>query len=154
MIQGHLWEIMARQKIRLKDLAAQTDISEKTIIELKYERSKNVALETINKLCAVLNCTTNDLLEYIPTCEIDCPKQTVQAAGFCVPASKETPMSRLSSQFMSSPLRRRAVNVAKLAHSSALQLMPLCFCLLETTTSLPFSTGLLAMRRPSLLRKA
>jgi len=66
MIQGHLWEIMAKQKIRLKDLAAQTDISEKTLIELKYERSKQVALETINKLCAVLNCTTNDLLEYIP----------------------------------------------------------------------------------------
>jgi putative transcriptional regulator len=66
MIQGHLWEIMAKQKIRLKDSAAQADISEKTLIELKYERSKNVALETINKLCAVLNCTTNDLLEYIP----------------------------------------------------------------------------------------
>ncbi len=57
MIQGHLWEIMAKQKIRLKDLAAQADISEKTLIELKYERSKNVALETINKLCAVLNLT-------------------------------------------------------------------------------------------------
>ncbi len=57
--------MLARRKMRLKELAAAVDLSEQNLSMIKTGKIKGVRFDTLNKICAVLECQPGDLLEYV-----------------------------------------------------------------------------------------
>jgi putative transcriptional regulator len=58
--------MMARRKMRGRDLAARIGITEQNLSLLKSGRVRGVRFETLEKLCAALQCQPGDLLEFRP----------------------------------------------------------------------------------------
>lgn len=58
--------MLARRKLSSKELAAQVGITEANLSLLKRGHVKGVRFETLARICAVLDCTPGDLLEYEP----------------------------------------------------------------------------------------
>jgi putative transcriptional regulator len=58
--------MLARRKMRSRDLAERVGITEQNISLLKSGKVKGVRFETLEKLCAVLDCQPGDLLAYEP----------------------------------------------------------------------------------------
>ncbi|MGH6982175.1 MAG: helix-turn-helix domain-containing protein [Stellaceae bacterium] len=59
--------MLARRKIRSKELAETIGITEANLSLLKSGKVKGVRFETLDKICAALECQPGDLLEYRPT---------------------------------------------------------------------------------------
>ena len=65
MIQfDKLWKVMEQKGISTYRLREQCGIDSKTIRRLKA--NENMETKTLNKLCAVLECSLEDIAEYIP----------------------------------------------------------------------------------------
>jgi putative transcriptional regulator len=58
--------VLARRKMRSKDLAAAIGISETNLSLLKQGHVKGVRFETLDAICRVLDCQPGELLEYRP----------------------------------------------------------------------------------------
>lgn len=58
--------MLARRKMRSRELAARIGITEQNVSVLKSGKVKGVRFETLAKICAVLDCQPGDLLEYRP----------------------------------------------------------------------------------------
>jgi putative transcriptional regulator len=58
--------VMARRKIRSKELAETIDITEANLSLLKSGKVKGVRFSTLEKICAVLECQPGDILEFRP----------------------------------------------------------------------------------------
>lgn len=58
--------MMARRKLRGKDLAAEIGITEANLSLLKSGKVRGVRFETLSRICAVLDCQPGDLLEFEP----------------------------------------------------------------------------------------
>ncbi|MCL2715694.1 MAG: helix-turn-helix transcriptional regulator [Alphaproteobacteria bacterium] len=56
--------MLAKRKMRSKDLAERIDITEQNLSLLKSGKVKGVRFETLNKICEALQCQPGDLLEY------------------------------------------------------------------------------------------
>ncbi len=56
--------MLARRKLRAKDLAAAIDISETNLSLLRSGKVKGVRFETLDKLCLALDCKPGDLLDF------------------------------------------------------------------------------------------
>ena len=56
--------MMARRKVKSKDLAAQIGISEQNLSLLKSGKVKGVRFATLEAICAALDCQPGDLLEF------------------------------------------------------------------------------------------
>ncbi|RXD02577.1 transcriptional regulator [Sphingomonas sp. UV9] len=56
--------MLARRKVRSKDLAAFVGITEANLSLLKQGRVKGVRFETLEKICRFLDCQPGDLLEW------------------------------------------------------------------------------------------
>ena len=56
--------ILARCKMRSKQLAGRIGITEQNLWLLKSAKVRGVRFETLSKICEVLNCLPGDLLEY------------------------------------------------------------------------------------------
>lgn len=56
--------MMARRKMRGRDLAARIGITEQNLSLLKSGKVKGVRFETLERLCAALDCQPGDLLEH------------------------------------------------------------------------------------------
>ena len=65
MIKCHLSRLMGEKKLRVADVARSIGVHRNAITLLYEETATRVDLETINKLCAFLDCTVEDLFEYI-----------------------------------------------------------------------------------------
>lgn len=48
------------------ELSRKTGIRAATINELYHEFAERVNLEHLDKICEVLNCTLDELIEYVP----------------------------------------------------------------------------------------
>ena len=59
-----LWQTMKQKGFSTYKLRERCGIDSKTIRRLKA--NDNVESKTVNKLCAVLNCKVEDIMEYIP----------------------------------------------------------------------------------------
>ncbi|OCP24712.1 MULTISPECIES: helix-turn-helix transcriptional regulator [unclassified Ensifer] len=59
--------MLAKRKVRSRDLAEQVGITEQNISLLKSGKVKGVRFDTLEKICAVLDCQPGDILEYRPT---------------------------------------------------------------------------------------
>jgi putative transcriptional regulator len=56
--------MLARRKMRSKDLAEAIDITEANLSLLKSGKVKGVRFATLEKICEILACQPGDLLEY------------------------------------------------------------------------------------------
>ena len=58
--------MLARRKMRSKELAERIGISEQNVSLLKSGKVRGVRFDTLEKICGVLNCQPGDILEYRP----------------------------------------------------------------------------------------
>jgi len=58
--------MLARRKMRSRELAERVGITEQNISLLKSGKVKGVRFETLEKICDALDCQPGDILEYIP----------------------------------------------------------------------------------------
>ena len=56
--------MLARRKIRSRELAERIGITEQNVSLLKSGKVKGVRFETLEKICEVLDCQPGDILEY------------------------------------------------------------------------------------------
>ncbi|WP_424963575.1 helix-turn-helix domain-containing protein [Ekhidna sp.] len=56
--------MMAKRKVRSKDLAQQLGITEANLSILKTGKAKAMRFTTLEALCEALDCQPGDLLEY------------------------------------------------------------------------------------------
>lgn len=63
-----LWKLLIDRDMKKKDLAALAGISSFTIS--KMSAGNNVTVEVLGKICVALNCTLDDIVEFIPD-EVD-----------------------------------------------------------------------------------
>ena len=66
MIVVQLDVMLAKRKMRSKELAERIGFTEANISLLKSGKVKGVRFETLEKLCEALECQPGDLLEYVP----------------------------------------------------------------------------------------
>lgn len=58
--------MLARRKMKSKELAAAIGITEANLSKLKTGNIRGVKLETLNRICEVLDCKPGDLLDHKP----------------------------------------------------------------------------------------
>ena len=56
--------MLAKRKMRSKELAERIGITEQNVSLLKSGKVRGVRFDTLSKICEVLNCQPGDLLEY------------------------------------------------------------------------------------------
>jgi putative transcriptional regulator len=64
MIVVNLDVMLAKRKMRSKELAERIGLTEVNLSLLKSGKVKGVRFETLNKICAELECQPGELLEY------------------------------------------------------------------------------------------
>ncbi len=67
MIRIYLSKILGEKRMSQAELARKTGIRPNTIGEIYNELIERINLDHLDKICAVLNCSVSDLIEYIPT---------------------------------------------------------------------------------------
>lgn len=58
--------MLAKRKMSVTELSEKMDMTMANVSILKNGKAKAVKLETLNKLCKILDCQPGDLLEYRP----------------------------------------------------------------------------------------
>lgn len=58
--------MLAKRKIRSKQLAESVGITEQNVSLLKSGKVKGVRFETLERICQTLNCQPGDILSYEP----------------------------------------------------------------------------------------
>lgn len=64
MIIINLDVMLAKRKMRSKELAEAIGITEQNLSILKNGRAKAIRLTTLNSICDVLDCQPGDIIEY------------------------------------------------------------------------------------------
>ena len=59
-----LWKLLIDKDMKKKDLAAAAGISTYTIS--KMGKGESVTTDVLGKICAALNCSIEDIMEFIP----------------------------------------------------------------------------------------
>ena len=62
----HLDVMLARRKMRSRELAERIGITEQNLSLLKSGKVRGVRFDTLARICAVLQCQPGDLLVYAP----------------------------------------------------------------------------------------
>lgn len=62
--------MLAKRKMRSKELAERIGITEQNVSLLKSGKVKGVRFDTLEKICEVLQCQPGDVLEYVPEGEL------------------------------------------------------------------------------------
>lgn len=58
--------MLARRKMRSRELADRIGITEQNVSLLKSGKVKGVRFETLERICQALDCQPGDLIEYRP----------------------------------------------------------------------------------------
>ena len=58
-----LWKLLIDKDMKKKDLETTANISNYTIT--KMNKGENVTVEVIGKICKALNCTADDIMEFM-----------------------------------------------------------------------------------------
>lgn len=58
--------MLARRKIKGKELASKVGITEQNLSMLRTGKVKGVRFSTLEKICEVLECQPGDILEFVP----------------------------------------------------------------------------------------
>jgi putative transcriptional regulator len=62
--------MLARRKMKSRDLAQIIELSETNLSLLKSGRVKGIRFDTLERICQALDCQPGDLLEYLPEDEM------------------------------------------------------------------------------------
>lgn len=68
--------MLARRKMRSRELAEHVGITEQNISLLKSGKVRGVRFDTLARICAALQCQPGDLLEYRPGPESESDGET------------------------------------------------------------------------------
>lgn len=63
--------MLAKRKMRSKELAERIGITEQNVSLLKSGKVKGMRFETLEKICEVLDCQPGDILVYEPEPKMD-----------------------------------------------------------------------------------
>ena len=66
MIVFHIDVMLAKRKLSLTELSERVGITLANLSILKTGKARAVRLETLDRLCAALDCQPGDLLEFLP----------------------------------------------------------------------------------------
>lgn len=66
MIVFHVDVMLAKRKISLTELSERVGITMANLSILKTGKARAVRLETLDRLCAALDCQPGDLMEFLP----------------------------------------------------------------------------------------
>ncbi len=58
--------MLAKRKVRGKEIASQIGITEQNLSLLKTGKVKGIRFSTLEKICEILECQPGDILEYVP----------------------------------------------------------------------------------------
>ena len=58
--------MLARRKMRSRELAERIGIAEQNVSLLKSGKVRGVRFDTLARICAALGCQPGDILEYVP----------------------------------------------------------------------------------------
>lgn len=61
--------MLARRKMRSKELAQRIGLTEQQVSQLKSGKVRGMRFDTLTRICAVLDCQPGDLLRYEPGAE-------------------------------------------------------------------------------------
>ncbi len=64
MIKCHLSKLLGERRLKITDVARDTNINRGTITRIFHETASRIDLKIINSLCEYLDCRIEDLLEY------------------------------------------------------------------------------------------
>ena len=67
--------MLARRKMRSRDLAARIGITEQNVSLLKSGKVKGIRFDTLEAICRALDCQPGDLLEWQPDPAEDTPAE-------------------------------------------------------------------------------
>ncbi len=67
----HLDVMLAKRKMRSKELAERVNLTEQNISLLKSGKVRGMRFETLQSICAALGCQPGDLLEYVPETSLE-----------------------------------------------------------------------------------
>jgi putative transcriptional regulator len=57
--------MLAKRKMQSKDLAEKLDITPANLSILKTGKAKGIRFDTLDAICAILNCQPGDILEHV-----------------------------------------------------------------------------------------
>ena len=66
MIVFHIDVMLAKRKMSLTELSQRVGITMANLSILKTGKARAVRLETLNRLCAALDCQPGELMEFLP----------------------------------------------------------------------------------------
>ena len=66
MIVFHIDVMLAKRKMSLTELSDRVGITLANLSILKTGKARAVRMETLDRLCAALDCQPGDLLEFLP----------------------------------------------------------------------------------------
>ena len=66
MIVINLDVMLAKRKVSVTELSERLGITMANVSILKNGKAKAVKLETLNKICRILDCQPGDILEFVP----------------------------------------------------------------------------------------
>ena len=66
MIVFHIDVMLANRKMSLTELSERVGITLANLSILKTGKARAVRMETLDRLCAALDCQPGDLLEFLP----------------------------------------------------------------------------------------
>ena len=58
--------MLAKRKVRGKELATKIGITEQNLSLLRTGKVKGVRFSTLEKICQILECQPGDILEFVP----------------------------------------------------------------------------------------
>lgn len=57
--------MLAKRKMKLKELAGKIELTEQALSMIKTNKVKGVRFDTMVKICDVLDCQPGDILEFV-----------------------------------------------------------------------------------------
>ncbi|MBQ8227888.1 MAG: helix-turn-helix transcriptional regulator [Clostridia bacterium] len=63
-IKCNLSTLMGKHKMTIQDVCNKTGLARNTVSFLYHEKQTAINFETLNKLCELFNCNTQDILVY------------------------------------------------------------------------------------------
>ena len=65
MIKNNVSLLIGMRRMTIAETAKLAGLSYNTVYSLYHDETSGIDFSTLNKLCYVLDCTTNDLFKYI-----------------------------------------------------------------------------------------
>jgi putative transcriptional regulator len=62
----HLGKLLGERKMKVSELSRATGITPHPLADIYHEKVTQIRLDTLEKLCEILDCSVGELIEYVP----------------------------------------------------------------------------------------